>query len=96
MINNTITSALGSYAVRSLNQTSAKKPERQTAPVKSADVFTLKTQEYDDKIAYEAADIASGVRQADDTSLANQIASRIKNGAYAVPAEEIAKAILGI
>jgi anti-sigma28 factor (negative regulator of flagellin synthesis) len=96
MINNTITNNIGTYAVRTLNQTSAKKPERQATPAKSSDVFTLKTSEYDDKIAYEVADIASGVRQADDTSLANQIASRIKSGAYNVPAEDIARAILGI
>jgi anti-sigma28 factor (negative regulator of flagellin synthesis) len=96
MLNNSISSAVGAYSVTSLNQTAVKKPERPAPAPKTADVFTFEGSDYETHLSREVSLISSGVRNADDSSRAEQIAAKIQNGTYNVPAEDIARAILGI
>ncbi|MDR0974424.1 MAG: flagellar biosynthesis anti-sigma factor FlgM [Ruminococcus sp.] len=98
MQNNPITNAFINSALSSYNKVSAKRPERSSGAAKKSDSFVLEPSraEFTDKITYAASDIASGIRAADDSARAEEIAAKIKAGTYNVSAEDVAKAILGI
>jgi anti-sigma28 factor (negative regulator of flagellin synthesis) len=93
-----ISGLTASYAVSAYNRSSAQKPERTLPQRKNTDVLTISESgdDFETRLSRKTADIADGVRAADDSKRAEQIAARIKNGSYSVPAADIARAILGI